>query len=103
MSRPFSYNDENFTVIGNILFVHIDIGGGAYYPGQTLCTIPQAIFTRMTTYNQQAVLSNKNTTNSGSSISVTCMENGNLITLSVIDSVPTIPRLVLTWYYLKDI
>lgn len=22
MSRPFSYNDENFTVIGNILFVH---------------------------------------------------------------------------------
>ena len=23
MSRPFSYNDENFTVIGNLLFVHI--------------------------------------------------------------------------------
>lgn len=23
MSRPFSYNDENFTVIGNILFCHI--------------------------------------------------------------------------------
>lgn len=22
MSRPFSYNDENFTVIGNLLFVH---------------------------------------------------------------------------------
>lgn len=22
MSRPFSYNDENFTVIGNVLFVH---------------------------------------------------------------------------------
>lgn len=22
MSRPFSYNDENFTVIGNMLFVH---------------------------------------------------------------------------------
>ncbi len=25
MSRPFSYNDEDFTVIGNILFVHIKI------------------------------------------------------------------------------
>ena len=25
MSRPFSYNDENFTVIGNILFVHFRI------------------------------------------------------------------------------
>lgn len=23
MSRPFSYNDENFTVIGNVVFVHV--------------------------------------------------------------------------------
>lgn len=23
MSRPFSYNDKNFTVIGNVLFCHI--------------------------------------------------------------------------------
>lgn len=23
MSRPFSYNDENFTVIGNVCFGHI--------------------------------------------------------------------------------
>lgn len=23
MSRPFSYNDENFTVIGNVAFVHV--------------------------------------------------------------------------------
>ena len=23
MSKPFSYNDENFTVIGNVLFIHI--------------------------------------------------------------------------------
>lgn len=23
MSRPFSYNDESFTVIGNMLFIHI--------------------------------------------------------------------------------
>ena len=25
MSRPFSYNDDNFTVIGNILFVHLKV------------------------------------------------------------------------------
>ena len=25
MSRPFSYNDENFTVIGNVLFCHIKL------------------------------------------------------------------------------
>lgn len=24
MSRPFSYNDENFTVIGNLLFCHFN-------------------------------------------------------------------------------
>nr|DAW89471.1 MAG TPA: hypothetical protein [Caudoviricetes sp.] len=38
MSRPFSYNDENFTVIGNILFVHIYIGKKAYEVGDTLIT-----------------------------------------------------------------
>lgn len=102
MSRPFSYNDENFTVIGNILFVHADIGGDAYSSGETICTIPQAIFTRMTTYNQQAYLSNKNTKGSGFSIGVTC-KDGNLITWTSIRAEFTLPRFVLTWYYLKDI
>jgi hypothetical protein len=23
LSRPFSYNDENFTIIGNVLFFHV--------------------------------------------------------------------------------
>lgn len=27
MSRPFSYNDENFTVIGNICFIHLKTTG----------------------------------------------------------------------------
>lgn len=26
MSRPFSYNDVNFTVIGNVVFVHVLFG-----------------------------------------------------------------------------
>ena len=25
MSRPFSYSDKNFTVIGNVLFIHVYI------------------------------------------------------------------------------
>ena len=25
MGRPFSYSDENFTVVGNVLFCHIEI------------------------------------------------------------------------------
>lgn len=103
MSRPFSYNDESFTVIGNILFVHVDIGGNDYTVGQTLCTIPQAIFTRMTTYNQQAALSNKFTGGSGSSIGVTCTEDGKLITQTNITKESTLPRYVFTWYCLKDI
>nr|DAO67560.1 MAG TPA: hypothetical protein [Caudoviricetes sp.] len=27
MSRPFSYNDENLTVIGNMLFIHHHYNG----------------------------------------------------------------------------
>lgn len=103
MSRPFSYNDENFTVIGNILFVHADIGGDAFSSHDTLCTIPQAIRTRMITYDQQAYLSNTNTERSGLIISVTCKENGDLITWSSIRAEFSLPRLLLTWYYLKDI
>lgn len=103
MSRPFSYNDESFTVIGNILLVHVDIGGDAYTVGQTLCTIPQAIFNRMITYNQQAAVSNKFTGGSRSSIGVTCTEDGNLITRTAITNASTLPRFVLTWYCLKDI
>ena len=103
MSRPFSYNDENFTVIGNILFVHVDIGGDAYVVGQKLISIPQAIFSRMTSYNQQAAVSNKFTGGSGSSIGVTCTEDGTLITRTAITAASTLPRFVLTWYCLKDI
>lgn len=103
MSRPFSYNDENFTVIGNILFVHVNIGGDSYSVGKKLVTIPYALFTRMTTYNQQASLSNKFTGGSGSSIGVTCTEDGGLIIRTAITSSSILPRLVLTWYYLKDI
>lgn len=103
MSCPFSYNDENFTVIGNILFVHADIGGDAYTVGQTLCTIPQAIFTRMTTYNQQAYVSNKYFGHSGSTITVSCTEDGNLATRTAITTASNLPRFVFTWYCLKDI
>ena len=103
MSRPFSYNDKNFTLIGNILFVHADIGGDAYAVGQTLCAIPQAIFTRMPTYHQQPAVSNKFTGGSGTSIGVTCTEDGNLITRTAISAATTLPRFVFTWYCLKDI
>lgn len=51
MSRPFSYNDENFTVIGNVVFIHCEISVNAYSRGATLCTIPPAIYDRLIYYN----------------------------------------------------
>ena len=42
MSRPFSYNDENFTVIGNVLFVHI-IDNKARKALEPVVEIPPAI------------------------------------------------------------
>ena len=50
MSRPFSYNDENFTVIGNLLFVHI-LDSKAHKADEPIIEIPPAIFSRMLTYS----------------------------------------------------
>lgn len=33
MSRPFSYNDENFNVIGNLVIIHCLISGNSYSEG----------------------------------------------------------------------
>ena len=101
MSRPFSYNDKNFTVIGNILFIHINIGGNGYESGQTLFNIPQAIFIRMSNYNQQATVSNESNGGS-SSIPIICDRNGN-VTSTVSISTPTSARFIFTWFPLKDI
>ena len=54
MSRPFSYHDENFTVIGNFLFVHIQ-DSKAHKAGEPVIEIPPAIFSRMITYGNVAV------------------------------------------------
>lgn len=103
MSRPFSYNDENFTVIGNLLFVHVSIGGKAYVSGQSFIKIPPAIFNRMKSFNQQATLSNKFTGGAAGIIGVTCTEDGDFITQTAIKVSTILPRYIYTWYVLKDI
>lgn len=45
MSRPFSYNDENFTVIGNVVFVHVL--AGPVEPSQKIVEIPYEIGRRL--------------------------------------------------------
>ena len=46
MSRPFSYNDENFTVIGNMLFIHI-IVTEEFKAGSVIAVIPPEINKRL--------------------------------------------------------
>lgn len=51
MSRPFTYNDENFTVIGNILFIHAKLAhspeGEVRWREQPI-KIPPGIIERLT-------------------------------------------------------
>ena len=46
MSRPFSYSDENFTLIGNVLFCHIKLTKPVK-SGKPIVEIPPAIYDRM--------------------------------------------------------
>ena len=46
MSRPFSYNDENFTVIGNVLFLHFMMINAIDRDGN-IVEIPPEIYKRM--------------------------------------------------------
>lgn len=46
MSRPFSYNDENFTVIGNVLFIHVIVDKDKT-PNTTAFTIPSEVMARV--------------------------------------------------------
>ena len=46
MSRPFSYNDENFTVIGNLLIIHIPFEGSVQN-NQIICDVPPEIAKRI--------------------------------------------------------
>ena len=46
MSRPFSYNDENFTVIGSLLIMHIPFNG-SLENNQVICKVPPEIAKRI--------------------------------------------------------
>lgn len=94
---------KNFTVIGNLLFVHVSITGKPYTSGQTLIKIPPAIFNRMISFNQRGVLSNKFTGGAAGVIGVTCTEDGDFITRTDINASTILPRYIYTFYVLKDI
>ena len=103
MSRPFSYNDENFTVIGNILFVHFDIGTKKINKGDIIGTIPPAIYDRLVTYNSISIISNRAKLPAASQAWVYVDDVGNIITNVDIVETSYPPRLVYAWFLLKDI
>ena len=94
---------KNFTVIGNILFIHAKIKDDSYNVGDVLITIPPAIFSRMLTYNQSAFVTSKLVGGTGYGVGVTCNNNGEMVARNSFGKTPVSPRFVVTWYVLKDI
>ena len=102
MSRPFSYSDENYTVIDNILFVHINIGKKAYAENDVIIAIPPKLFDRMATYNQYSYVSTKEYGSNGFNEYIFSDING------ILRITPNIPesskdKIAYSWFLLKDI
>lgn len=103
MSRPFSYNDENFTVIGNLLFVHIrDLK--AHKVGEPIIEIPPAIISRMVTYGNVAITSSRAYYGGGyTGIRVVKEDNKYYFALNQNVNETNDVRYWLCYYLLKDI
>ena len=104
MSRPFSYNDKDLTVIGNLLFIHSHYNY-IFFHGLVLVDIPEQIRKRVCHYENYLLMTNMNNANDNALVPVT-MQPGYL---TVRDGFPDIPELENgeRWYYgiylLKDI
>lgn len=75
MSRPFSYNDENFTVIGNLLIMHMPFEGSTI-ANQIIGKVPPEIAKRIP-YNGFVGSYNKSPYSPISNISL-YVDRGNL-------------------------
>lgn len=103
MSRPFSYNDENFTVIGNMLFVHIR-DTKEHKSGEPIIEIPPAIFSRMVTYSNVAVESMKGFFRGGFlALEVVKVDNKYYFAFNSNVTAATAVRYYFCIYLLKDI
>ena len=103
MSRPFSYNDENFTVIGNVLFVHFKYEDEAP-AGTRLIEIPLAIYDRLlfvaTIFNTVYTYKNANS----NSITLSAIEyNGKIYLSNKINLHAGLNRYLFGIFMLKDI
>ena len=105
MSRPFSYNDENFTVIGNILFVHFN-DTHKRKAKEPVIEVPPEIFNRLYGYTNLAITSYSAEYASSSSFPIIIIQkNGRHYIAFVNDrqSVNFSYRYYYCFYFLKDI
>ena len=104
MSRPFSYNDENFTVIGNILFCHIMVTN-KFDAKADIIEVPPDIYKRMLNKSNQFICSAVSYNKSDStiiSVGVAKEPNGKYY-IYVRDALNDIGRCLIGYYILKDI
>lgn len=103
MSKLFSYHDENFTVIGNLLFVHIP-DSKAHKANEPIIEIPPGIISRMVTYGNVVVESAK-AFYGGGIIGIEVVKVGNKYYFAYTKDVKAVNevRYYLCNYLLKDI
>lgn len=104
MSRPFSYNDDNFTVIDNMLFVHF-LDMETRKPLDPVVQVPDEIYKRMCSYSNVAIISPLLEEVPGSSVGITIVMNDNkpYIAFNSNRAATSIIRYHYCIYFLKDI
>ena len=106
MSRPFSYNDENFTVIGNVLFIHF-IDNKARKAFEPVIEVPPAIFERMKSHSNLCISSYEDILDTESTpailISTFLKDDKCYLVFASDRPVSNNDRLYWSVYFLKDI
>lgn len=103
MSRPFSYNDENFTVIGNVLYVFFKYEEAAA-PGTRLIEIPPAIYDRLLFNSNMCYgVYNHNNAHAGSIVVSTVNYKNKYYLATRSDMIANKDRYIFGIFMLKDI
>lgn len=102
MSRPFSYNDENFTVIGNILFVHFRFNKAIVANTPITIRVPDAIRKRIVSIGNSFTISRNEYGKHGYFAYGSITSDGYFI-FSDNKPLSNVDRYFYTWYLLKDI
>ena len=98
MSRPFSYNDEDMDVIGNILFIHAYIPYETH-PGRPMCTIPPEVLKRITQTDNVAFVTNESTY----PVTQVAISGDSFFATNDVYTSYNKKRWIYCWYPLKDI